>query len=59
MIRSLMIAAVLGLAACTPERPPVTNAPPRAAAPPTRPAAAFNPMDTGAAVQPGSGGGGY
>jgi hypothetical protein len=58
MTRSLIIAAILGLAACAPETPPQ---PPITAAPTVRPAptAAFNPLDTGVAATPGSGGGGY
>lgn len=61
MTRSLIIAAILGLAACAPETPPATGArPSAAAAPAARPApAAFNPLDTGTSTLPGSGGGGY
>ncbi len=60
MPRPLMIAAVLGLAACAPEAPPAAGAQPTAAASRPAPPRAYDPRDTGVEVVPGLGGaGGY
>jgi len=61
MTRPLIIAAILGLAACAPESPTVAGPRPAATTPAVRPApaAAFNPLDTGVSATPGSGSGGY